>query len=545
MSNNHKVSFRGCAGLGVLIVAACSSGDVLSSADVYGPNDGNSGSGGGSSQGSTTDGDEPEQELEESFKAPVVSGEYLWTANPESDRIARIHAKTLEVELFESGHGPTFLAALPKGATRGGTLIINELSQDASVFLLDKAGQVALAERFDVQPGASAWAVSRRGKYAIAWSKFGESSLPGIDGHQDLTLFHFDGDSVDTTMLAVGYRPSEVHISQDESTAYVVCDPGISVIDLEEGKVIREIFLPDGSLVGARDIEFSPDGSLAMSRSQGSADLLLIDTHTARSKSITLPGVITDVDMSQNGSTALAVMRSLSEAESAYGSAGAAGEGGTNEPAAAQSVVAVLDVESFAETPRFDLVYTEQVVGSVVIAEDGSQAVLYTNANDNNYLTILDPDSLAQRVVNLKAPARAAFLAEDGSFAVTLMSTPTGSEKAGAFALVPLKEELPPRIEGTQNLPEHVSVSAKAERALITTVVEGTGRAEAFLAYFPALLLDRIALPSRPLAVGLVADMGQGFVAQEHTEGRVTFVDLESGQDKTVTGFELAAKVVD
>jgi hypothetical protein len=65
------------------------------------------------------------------------------------------------------------------------------------------------------------------------------------------------------------------------------------------------------------------------------------------------------------------------------------------------------------------------------------------------------------------------------------------------------------------------------------------------LGYFPALLLDRIALPSRPLAVGLVAEMGQGFVAQEHSEGRVTFVDLESGQDKTVTGFELAAKVVD
>src|SRR6187402_1894007 len=208
LNNNRKLSFGGCAALGVVVAVACSSDEVAGLGVDYGPHDGNLGTGGTSS--GPTDGDTPEQELEESFKAPVVSGEYLWTANPESDRVARIHAESLEVELFESGHGPTFLAALPKGATRGGTLIINELSHDASVFLLDKSDAVAQAERFDVQLGASAWAVSRRGKYASAWSKFGESSLPGIDGHQDLTLFHFDGESVDTKLLAVGYRPSEV-----------------------------------------------------------------------------------------------------------------------------------------------------------------------------------------------------------------------------------------------------------------------------------------------------------------------------------------------
>jgi hypothetical protein len=34
-------------------------------------------------------------------------------------------------------------------------------------------------------------------------------------------------------------------------------------------------------------------------------------------------------------------------------------------------------------------------------------------------------------------------------------------------------------------------------------------------------------------------------VAQEHVEGRVTFVDLETGSEKTVTGYELSSKVVE
>jgi hypothetical protein len=37
----------------------------------------------------------------------------------------------------------------------------------------------------------------------------------------------------------------------------------------------------------------------------------------------------------------------------------------------------------------------------------------------------------------------------------------------------------------------------------------------------------------------------RAFVAQAHPEGRITFVDLETGAARTLTGFELAAKVVE
>ena len=517
-----------------------------SSDDSYGPDTGTGLTGSDTSTTGPGDGDDQnEEELEASFRAPVVSGPYLWTANPQSDRVARIHATSLTVELFESGHGPTFLSALPEGATPGGALILNELSRDASIFLMDEAGAVQPVNRIKVQHGASAWAVGQSGTYAIAWSKFGDSSLPGIDGHQDLTLFDFSSEKIETKTLAVGYRPSEVFINQDETFAYVVCDPGISVISLRDRAIVREIFLPEGNLVGSRDIEFSPDGSLAISRTQGSADALLIDTEDAEIKILTLPGVITDIDMSEDGSLAIAVVRGEQGSEDGAGGAGGVGGASSDEGESQPSIVALLNPETVFDSPKFERVETDEIVGSVVISADASQAILYTNASDNTRLTLLNPKTKALRVVDVKAPARAAFLAEDGSFAVALMSPPSGSNKSGAFALIPVAKNLPPRIEGTNNQPEYVSLSGELQRALITTTNSATSQADIFFAQFPGLLVDRIRLSSRPLATGLVPGAEQGFVAQEHPEGRVTFINLTNGQEKTVTGFELAAKVVD
>jgi hypothetical protein len=57
--------------------------------------------------------------------------------------------------------------------------------------------------------------------------------------------------------------------------------------------------------------------------------------------------------------------------------------------------------------------------------------------------------------------------------------------------------------------------------------------------------VDRYELGSPPIAVGVLAASKRAFVAQKHPEGRVTFVDVETGLARTLTGFELGARVVD
>ncbi|HYQ16082.1 MAG TPA: hypothetical protein VEQ58_09995, partial [Polyangiaceae bacterium] len=55
----------------------------------------------------------PEQELEASFLAPVVTGKYVFSANPSSGRVAVIDAENYAVRLFNAGFGPTYLTAIP------------------------------------------------------------------------------------------------------------------------------------------------------------------------------------------------------------------------------------------------------------------------------------------------------------------------------------------------------------------------------------------------------------------------------------------------
>jgi hypothetical protein len=61
----------------------------------------------------------------------------------------------------------------------------------------------------------------------------------------------------------------------------------------------------------------------------------------------------------------------------------------------------------------------------------------------------------------------------------------------------------------------------------------------------PQLMSERYALASPPIAVGVVPGARRAFIAQQHPEGRLTFIDLESGVARTLTGFELSSRVVD
>ncbi len=43
----------------------------------------------------------------------------------------------------------------------------------------------------------------------------------------------------------------------------------------------------------------------------------------------------------------------------------------------------------------------------------------------------------------------------------------------------------------------------------------------------------------------MVPEAGVAYVAQEHPEGRITFIKLSDGSARTLTGFELGARIVD
>jgi hypothetical protein len=81
--------------------------------------------------------------------------------------------------------------------------------------------------------------------------------------------------------------------------------------------------------------------------------------------------------------------------------------------------------------------------------------------------------------------------------------------------------------------------------ALVTTRLDAGSVFLTYLAKLDKLQVDSFELSSAPLATGMVPEVGAGYVAQEHPEGRITFIDLEAGRAKTLTGFELGEKVID
>ncbi len=134
-----------------------------------------------------------------------------------------------------------------------------------------------------------------------------------------------------------------------------------------------------------------------------------------------------------------------------------------------------------------------------------------------------------------KAPVKAVFPAPDGEHAIAFLGQLAGSSMPGGYAVVPLTERLPPKIVPTKAPPLGIAIAPSPSRSALVTVSAGTEGHAVHVIRMPALANDAITLPSAPLAAGIVAETGKGFVAQRHPEGRITFVDLGTGSPRTVT----------
>lgn len=497
---------------------------------------GGAGAGGASTGGGANGGSgglPPEKELESSFRSPVATGKYVWTANPDSGRVALIDATTLEVRVIDAGFGPTYLAALPDASNpdANAAIVINVNSHDATVLRVDASGNVSTGSA-PLHRDANSWTISKSGHWAIAWTDAMKIANPDpTDGFQDVTVIDLSGGGAQATRLSVGYRPTRVAISSDDSHAFVVTEPGISVIDLGAPgpSVLDDVAVTDDPLENpaSRDVSITPDGAFALVRRDGSADVNVVSLSDGQRVAVTLSGNVTDLDLAEDGSRAIAVVRDTSE-------------------------VALLPVPEIYSTPAnyYSFTIPDEVFGSVSTVPGGTTALLYTNAVANDHLTILDtgpgPSFLTYRTVALKAPVQAVFPAPDAAHAIALLDPGSYSAKPGAFSVVPIANALPPRIQGTDAPAQAVAIAPPpSTRGLVTTRDDVNHIYEAYLVSMPSLQIQRFKLASPPLATGMVPDAGVAFVAQEHPEGRITFVNLTDGSARTLTGFELGARIVD
>ena len=520
---------RGAAGL--LAMAAlwgCGSGFAEDAEAPGSPSeapkqgDGNIGGSGGSGGGLPA-----EEELESNFLSPVATGRFVWVANPSSGRVAFLDAASLSVQLIEAGNGPTHLAPLPSKDGADRTLVLNVLSLDATV--LSAKDGVLTTRTLGVPSGGNRWAIDPSGRYAVAWTDASKiKNADPLDGFQDLTVLDLEKDS--STALSVGYRPVAVAFAQDSSRAFVVTQDGIAAIGLGDAPVVQKNFPLTDNPQGAttRDVVVTPDGALALVRLEGATAITAIKLDSGARSEVELGGVVTDLDLASSGDVAVAVVRELGK-------------------------VALLRLPEVADDPEARTELTvgsgENVVGSAALAAQSPIAFLYSNAASNPLLTTVDVSVAAPepRSVLLRAPVGAVFPTADAAGAVVVHTKgPQGSSTSykAALSVVKVADELPPKIVGLEAPVSAVSVSPSGEHALVAVGDEKAGPWRVELVRITTQQVKEIALPSPPIAAGIIPEDGRGYVAQKHPEGRITFVDLETGEARTLTGFELAAQVV-
>jgi hypothetical protein len=520
----------------MLMAPACASQsagmDEAASLPPNGP--GGSGGGGGRVDAATDRNLPQEKEVESAYEFPVATGRYVWVANPISGRVAYIDASTLQVRTTQAGNGPTYVAAIPD-ETIDTAIVINVLSNEATLLKASAAGDIN-SVNVPVAPGSNTWAIDPASRWAIAWTDYRRVASPKMtDGFQDISVIGLADGNVKSTRLSVGYRPVAIQFSLDGKRAWAVTQDGVSVLDLgaSGGPVTAGVVsISDDPLEdpGTRDVIITADGRFALVRRDGSADITLIDLANSTRKPLTLPGSVTDLDLSPDGSRAVAVVRETSDA-----------------------VILPLPAVATDPTSMRIVHVSDAVIGSVSMAQKASVALLYSNASEQYRVTrfAYGADPPEARTVKLHASVLAAFLAPMGTSAIVLHGSTdadggaSGSGVPGAFSLLNLDPELPARLQGLKAPAMGVAIGASGNRAIVGERDDQKKVYGAWLVRVATQQVDRYELASPPLAVGILEAANRAYVAQKHPEGRVTFVDLDSGLARTLTGFELAARVVD
>ena len=273
------------------------------------------------------------------------------------------------------------------------------------------------------------------------------------------------------------------------------------------------------------NVSITPDGTYALVRSDTQASIAAYHLADGTRTDIPLPDVATDLALTADGTEAVAVVRS-------------------------QGVVALIQVPgglAAGSTPT--LISVDTFIGSVVLAPQSTVAFFYTNATPSNILTTMDLSvpSPTPTATLVRAPILAVYPSDDAAYALVQHDalTTVDTTYQGAVSIVPAALGFPPALIGLDAPVISLAMAHAGDHAVVAAGDDTTGTYRFVVASMPALTWQTFNLASLPISAGIVEGAGKAYVAQDYADGRITFVDLNTLEAHTLTGFELATQVVD
>ncbi len=488
----------------------------------------------------------PEVEIE--FSEPTHSDRYVYVAMSELDALARIDGATLEVSSIGVGDQPEIVATIPLS---DGAIVLDQNNGTATIVrpAADGSNDVRIVPTLSNMNRLS---VSPSGGFALVWFDLNQAAQDGgglggvgeIGSFQDVTVIRLEEGNEHAVDLTVGFRPRAIEFSADGSRAFVITEDGISVIELaevvEQGPhIVAPIALGGDGSVAATDqeVHIVSSGKFAMVRELGKNELRvvqLLGVGIGGVSSIALPASPTDLDLSNDGLTAYAVLRDTAQ-------------------------LAVLPLSSELPTSEdVQLVsFAGAEIGSMVIAPDDTQAILFTNASSVEAFTLVqlgDP-LFASRSQRLQKSVRALGFDPTGTSVLVTHAKAAGNpledgisfeefiDRSFGYSIVDLQTGFA-KLQVTSVDPGAFVFSTESPRAYVL-LNAGVDQSITHVLNLETGIVKEQIMSSPPQSLGVLPQAESVFINQEHPLGRVSFIHLQTDAMRTLTGFDLNSRVVD
>ncbi len=507
----------------------------------------------------------PEDEHME-FGRPTASLHYVFVVNSTLGTVARIDPGTLagiEVHSIEVGARPTTLLVMPG---TDNAVVLCEGSRSLSIIESSTGGDTVSTVPLG-QPYSSLM-LSPDGKFALAF--FGKSAewtdpdnaaskIAVVDlnaalaGHEAVYEF------------AVGYRVTDICFDNGPAStrALVISRSEIALVELgvlETTWILPRVWIDnlDAEDVQAREVLCSPDARTVLVRSMLAPELTVVDIEAGLSARLPLHGIPTDLDLSPDGSQALAVMRNeavLTKIDLASDLAPVVEIDGKRyvDP----DGDGVPSADDFAHLQATDAQGLPLVVGQAEVfttGQGGTAALLYTNVARREELSLLDLDNMRiedlGRMINKLVSS--VVVAPGGRSALVIhRAEPNSSDpdplereidSLYGYTLIDLQTRATFQ-QVTEAPLGPLAMSQSGNHALITVFDDNLGVNELHAVDLRRLTLqmESMSLQAAPRNAGTLPGSEIGYLDQEHPYGKITFIDLDSMLKRAVTGYELNA----
>ncbi|MBN2719399.1 MAG: hypothetical protein JXX14_26345 [Deltaproteobacteria bacterium] len=470
----------------------------------------------------------PEVETKFDYRIPVSSGRFVFIADRLNSKVIAVDSETLEIFTTEVGSTPTHVVPL----SDNGDVAVISLNADEVTLIRMQADGSADTVELDIRPDTNALAVSHSGRYVIAFFDAlfeADSGAPSTD--QEITVIDTTAGAEKAFDISVGIHPMEVVFSADDSKAFVISESGVDIIELA---ALSPTYFPDSiSLFDFTEVSpektetlIDPTGTYAIGRREDKAVAYVVKLDGSEPvREYELNGIPTDVDIAKDGTFGVYTVRSAGEA-----------------------AIFSLPFPADAATSPFTVVdLGERSCGAATISDDGQYVAMFTSVADEE-----DDEDTSRRVLTVLHRNGAGFDV-DGTLLNRDIKGILPAPDSGALLVVhelwrgggaglnlPYAYSLV-KLPGLQSKFQQLSVDPMqmlvTDDGAFAYMLLSTQQIQ--IINMDTFIVDVLSLGSTPQAAGYAANTDKVFISQQHPSGRMTFMDVDGTNVKTITGYTL------